>query len=249
MIQYDNKNKNFETDGSRPHCHLNLGTLTAVVSDILKNKALSDAENLLITTYTGKWSAKGIAKDMKQHNFLSSNGVAVCHKIPYASVEKALLCLVNKGWAKPTSVLPGGANDKAWGCLSLLLQGLYSSYQAGQQLSDLQSAFTNQKESEVVKIANQILYEFDGADDNLYIGFAQTNSSIGQNIDLHYDIINTGNAPVTSTPRGAALMQLLNYLEKAVGWSPTDQVVVVDTAKVKWAKTSCVDAIGWANVA
>lgn len=101
--------------------------------------------------------------------------------------------------------------------------------------------------------ANNFLREFDACDYNLYVGFQGTNASIGDKIDLHYDINGPGVGPISATPRGTDLFNALNFLETNLGMSKTSAVESVDKkAKITWQKNSgagSATTIGWVNIA
>ena len=70
--------------------------LTDLITDIISTTPLNDAEQLLLTTHDPKsqGNARKIAQAMKSKKFLSTYNCAVCHKIPYSSMEKSFLKLV-----------------------------------------------------------------------------------------------------------------------------------------------------------
>ncbi|TMU73947.1 hypothetical protein FGA82_22010 [Pseudomonas fluorescens] len=92
-----------------------------------------------------------------------------------------------------------------------------------------------------------MLNAFDSSTDNLYVGFAQTNSSIGDQIDKHYDVLSPGAAPITATPCGANLEQLLNHLQVSLGLGKTGPIQHV-IKRVRWEESSSVSQIGWVSV-
>ncbi|MCP1489889.1 insecticidal toxin complex protein TccC [Pseudomonas fluorescens] len=243
-IRYDPATDTFASDHSRPGSHLNLGVLEGVVKDIINTTPLNDAEQLLLATHDpqSKGNAKQIAQKMKSQKFLSIFNCAVCHKIPYSAVEKSLLKLVQTNPAPLTS---------AWSTLELLLQGLHGhgfASAAAQEVALLQSNLASPSTKPQVAVnVNRILNEFDASTDNLYVGFAQTNSSIGARIDKHYDVVSPGTAPVAATPRGANLEQSLNHLEASLGLKKTSPIQQVIKG-LKWEESSNVDHIGWVVV-
>jgi hypothetical protein len=240
-IIYNQGLDNFISNGSRPSGHLNISTLANIVLDIINKQPLNEAEQNLLTILdpSGKGNYYQIAKKMKAKNFLSTYSYAICHKIPYAGIERCMLALAN---ANPPKT------DAAWTNLFNLVCGLngvgYSGY-ATSTISSIQSDLS-QKSSKPNAAAefNSILNEFDKADDNLYLGFSQTNSSISDRIDKHYDVVTPGNNPVAATPRGGNLEDLLNKLETSLKL-PTTKPVQVTTKGIKWEESSCVDGIGW----
>lgn len=213
-LSYNSHTNTFASDSSRPSSHLNIGVLRVIIDELITN-VLNEAEQLLLDEHdphsTG--NALYIAQQMRKKKFLSTYNCAVCHKIPYAAVEKCFLKLVQTNPAPKTT---------PWWNLELLLQGLhgngFASY-AMQEVAELQKGLTSnttQSKTEVATKVNDMLREFDKSTDNLFIGFAQTNSSIGDSIDKHYDVITPGTAPAQATPRGANLEQLLNNLESSL---------------------------------
>ena len=240
-VVYDVMNDKFSSDGYRPGGHLNLGVLQAIVKDIIAQTPLTQGEQDLIDEYdpTGTGNAYKIAKAMKSKKFLSTYGYAICHKIPYAGVERSLLKLLQ---------LNPASTHVAWTRLSFLLQGLhgvgYSSLAAA-SISKLQKGLaSNSTKSLAAAEVNDILSEFDQSADNLYVGFAQTNSSIGDSIDKHYDILTPGTTAVAATPRGANLETLLNTFESSLGMLLT-KPVQVSQKSIKWEESSSVGGIGW----
>ncbi|KPN91142.1 hypothetical protein [Pseudomonas nunensis] len=240
-ITYNPTTDTFVSDGARPGAHLNIGVLKVLIEDIINNTPLNDAEQLLLDAHDPHsiGNSHQIAQQMKSKNFLSSNNCAVCHKIPYSAVEKSFLKLVKTNPA-PKS-LP-------WGHLELLLQGLYGNGYASvaaQEVALLQKHLASAKTKPQAALeVNRMLLEFDKSTDNLYVGFAQTNSSIGDRIDKHYDVVTPGTAPVTATPRGANLEKLLNYLEGSLNLGLTKPVQLF-VKGLKWEESSNVSHIGW----
>jgi len=240
-ITYNPTTDTFASDGSRPGSHLNLGVLETLIKDVIKLTPLNEAEQLLLDTHdphsTG--NAYKIAKKMKSKKFLSTYNCAVCHKIPYSAVEKSFLKLVQTNPAPSTFALAH---------LESLLQGLYGhgfASAAAQEVALLQKYLTNKTtKPNVAHEVNRMLREFDASTDNLYVGFAQTNSSIGDRIDKHYDVVSPGTAPVAATPRGANLEQLLNHLETSLGLGKTTPIQQV-VKGLKWEESSNVSDIGW----
>ena len=240
-VVYNQGTDTFNSNGVRPGGHLNLATLSNIASDIISKQPLNEAEQNLLAqldpTGTGKYYQ--IAQKMKAQNFLSSYGYAICHKIPYAGVERCMLALANKNPAK---------TDKAWNDLFALLCGLngvgYSGY-ATSTISSIQANLAQQStKPNAASEFNDILSDFDKADDNLYLGFSQTNSSISDRIDKHYDVVTVGNNAVAATPRGANLELLLNALEASLHL-PRTRPVQVTVKGLKWEESSSVDGIGW----
>lgn len=240
-IFYNLGTDNFISNGSRPGGHLNISTLAGIVSDIIAKQPLNEAEENLLATLdpSGKGKYYKIAQKMKAQNFLSTYGYAICHKIPYAGVERCMLALANKN--PPTT-------DAAWSDLFKLLCGLNGIGYSGYANATISSIQTNLSQKSTKSLAaaefNDILSDFDKADDNLYLGFSQTNSSISDRIDKHYDVITPGNNPVAATPRGANLEKLLNDLEISLK-SPMTKPVQVTVKGLKWEESSGVDGIGW----
>jgi len=240
-ITYEKTTDTFASDHSRPGSHLNLSVLQVLVEEIINTTPLNEAEQLLLDTHDphSKKNPYKIAKQMKSKKFLSTYNCAVCHKIPYSAVEKSFLKLVQTNPAPHTF---------AWSHLESLLQGLYGhgyASVAAQEVAMLQKNLASKATKPQVAIEiTRMLREFDASTDNLYVGFAQTNSSIGDRIDKHYDVVSPGTTPVAATPRGANLEQLLNYLEASLGLgktSPIQQVV----KGLKWEESSNVSDIGW----
>ena len=222
----------YASDGHRPGSHLKLGGLEAIIKDVAAKGAMNAPEQDLIIEYKAVGqNAKKAAKRITVKNFLSGNGYAVCHKIPYASFEKLLLQMMN---------LHISGNPPNWVLLELLLQDAgVSSTDASNwtnNLSGLVQAGT--KQNQAAAAANNILLRFDACDDNLYLGFSTTNSSIGQNIDGHYNVLSPSPAPANMTPRGNQLWTRLNQCEQAVGLTVTKAIEVVDTVGLKWQMTS-----------
>ncbi|MBX8620847.1 hypothetical protein K4754_02300 [Pseudomonas glycinae] len=240
-ITYNPTTDTFASDGARPGSHLNLSVLQTLIKEVIKTTPLNEAEQLLLATHDphSKGDPYKIAKKMKSKKFLSTYNCAVCHKIPYSAVEKSFLKLIQTNPAPHTF---------AWSHLESLLQGLYGhgyASVAAQEVAMLQKNLASITTRPQVAIEiTRMLREFDASTDNLYVGFAQTNSSIGDRIDKHYDVISPGTAPVAATPRGANLEQLLNYLESSLGLGKTTPIQQV-VKGLKWEESSNVSDIGW----
>ncbi len=220
-------------DGKRPSGHGNKGVIKALLDDIQGKKPLTQPEKAAIGLSTA--TTKKIAKLIKDTNWLSTNMYAVCHKIPYSAVERAFEALLNKETASP------GANTNAWDAFDELMNQVYygnSHGHVGQSTAELLPLIKPGNEFAAGQQANQMLSDFDKDADNLYLGFASTNSSIGENHDLHYDVLTTATGAVAATPRGQAYAKLLNALESALGLSKSSSIEVVDAAGVKWVMTS-----------
>jgi hypothetical protein len=249
----------FSRDGNRPGSHLNIGTLVEIIKDVMKKGVMNDAEDIIIncagTTVTG---AKSIAQYMKGNNVLSGQDMAVCHKVPYAAVERALEALLNKravtngGWAMLKMFW--GALYPPHGYSSQIHNDWYQLQTLADQVYNKLAGSTQEAAAAVLCLnaANTFLREFDGCDDNLYFGFQGTNAGIGDRLDLHYNIHGPGIGAVTATPRGINLMNTLNALEVSVGLGQTAAVEQIDKAlKIKWQKNSgaaTATTIGWVEV-
>jgi hypothetical protein len=249
----------FTRDGNRPGSHLNIGTLVEIIEDVMKKGVMNDAEDIIIQcagqTVTG---AKAIAQYTKGNKVLSGQDMAVCHKVPFAAVERALEALLNK-----RDVTDGG-----WAMLKMFWGALYPphGYTAAihQDWSQLQAlagqvygALAGSTQEAIAAVpclvaANAFLREFDGCDQNLYFGFQGTNAGIGDRLDLHYNILGPGIGPITATPRGINLMSTLNALEVSLGLGQTTAVEQIDKAlSIKWQKNSgagSATTIGWVEV-
>lgn len=236
-ITYD-QNWGFSRDGGRPGGHSNLGVLAKILKDIIKKGALTDVESELLSVTTKFGTAQAKAKHIKSNAVLSGQGFAVCHKIPYAAFEKALLKLIDDSFVHGV-----GAKTMApaWNALDGLLNVLYGTpngnYDHGGALRRAVGKFNPDK---TVTEANDLLREFDKCDENLYVGFSMTNSSIGERVDLHFPVLTTATDAVAATPRGAGLQQALNRFESALGLTPTGPHEYVDSSNVTWLASSSV---------
>ena len=229
----------YESDSNRPGSHLNLGVIVALIKDVASNGAINEPEQDLMIVYKNQgMNATKAAGKVKKANFLSNYNYAVCHKIPYASFEKFLLKLMN------LQLVATAQNPPKWGLLSLLLQELYGhggANQASASANNLaQLVQHGAKQHQACAAANAILVDFDKCDENLYLGFASTNSSIGQNIDGHIPVLQPTTGPVTMTPRGKNLWQTLNKCEASLGLPQTSPVEVIDKVGLKWQMSSSV---------
>jgi hypothetical protein len=258
VILYNSGVKKFETDKTRPGSHLNVGTLRRIVKDIIANTPLvqPEADLLLYCDPKGKKNVVKIVRKMKKDNFLSTKGYAVCHKIPFAAVQRATVALLNQKLDKRAQKVAGQPKlitlSPAWANLELLTQELFGhgyATHAASMIMALKAVDTTNAAvcSNAADVANTLLVEFDAASDNLFVGFAQTNSSVSDQGDYHFDILNTpsSTAAIDATPRGVDLLTRLNTLETALGITPTRPEEVVDINGDNWTKTSSEAGIGW----
>jgi hypothetical protein len=235
-IQWDSNKSKFYRDGDRPGGHSNLGVLEKILKDIIKKGALTDPEDELLSLTTKFGTVKGKAKRIKDKKLLSGQGFAICHKIPYAAFEKALLKLINKSYKHGVNTY-----STAWNDLEDLLNVLYGTHHGNyNHKGPLETAVTNQSHGDTVTQANSLLSAFDKCDENLYVGFSMTNSSIGENVDLHFPVLTTKIDVVTATPRGEGLQAALNQLERRLGLSTTGPVEYADSTNVGWTASSSV---------
>lgn len=234
--------------GKRPGGHLNLGTIETMLEQMLKQGAnYSEPEKQIEIDYKlSGTTPKKVAKLMKAGNFLSNYDYAVCHKIPYSAVEKALIELMNQQ-------LAGTASPTMWDKFARMNQAVdgpsyaSSAYNSGYDTAAtaLQNAVTNGQQNLAVALANKRLNAFDQAADNLFFGFGKTNSSIGDSIDLHFNLDDPSN-DVPPTPRGVAMRDALNSFEVALGLSPTTTRESV-SGGIRWVMTSTTYGTGKNN--
>jgi hypothetical protein len=234
-ITWDANSLQCDRDGDRPSGHLNVGVLTEILEDIINKGALTAPEDELLTLTIGQQTAKAKAQEVRKAKLLSVQGFAICHKIPYAGFEKALLALIDgsrkHGIAK---------YSHAWDALEALLHVLEGTTNGSYNYnSGLKNAVAQNSPNDIVAQANSLLAQFDKCDANLYVGFSMTNSSIGENADLHYRLLNaTSNQPATATPRGQNIKTALNTLETLLGVPKTVEIKQVDQQQVTWSATS-----------
>jgi hypothetical protein len=246
MIEY--KVSTYSGTGKRPSGHLNLGTIADMLDHLLKQGAgYSEPEKQIEIDYNlSGTTAKKVAKKMKAGNFLSNYDYAVCHKIPYSAVEKALIKLMNAEAA-------GTATPKMWDTFARMNQAVAgpsyasSGYNSGfdNQATALSNAVKNSQHNLAVALANAALNEFDKAADNLFFGFGKTNSSIGDSIDLHFNLDDPSN-DVPPTPRGLAMRDALNNFETALGLSATTTRETL-SGGIRWVMTSTTYGTGKNN--
>lgn len=234
--------------GTRPGGHLNLGTIETMLEHLLNQGSyFSEPEKQIEIDYNLSGTpAKKVAKSMKAGYFLSNYDFAVCHKIPYSAVEKALIALMNAQLAGTSSAL-------MWDSFARMLQTVAgpsyagSGYNAGYDAKALAilNAVAGGQQNLACALANKVLNKFDQAADNLFFGFGKTNSSIGDRIDLHFNLDDPAN-DVPPTPRGVDLRNALNRFETALGITPTSAKETV-SGGIRWMMTSTTFGTGKNN--
>lgn len=242
--------------------HLNQGTLAKMVEDIFKQGAKNDIERAIHQRATAQTlTPKDAAKEIKDVKFLSSGGfpgqvpltvstLAVCHKIPFAAFDTAMVALMNLE-IDPTAA--AGTKNSAWSLFATLLGVLYPpngfTSEIQQDADAMRKLVSTNNTALACDRAHRILVRFDACDQNLYFGFQSTNVRVSSNVDMHYDITLalTSAGPALTTPRGPLLMQSLNSLQAVLGLTLSNQLTELELAgnvSVKWAMNSGLDEGG-----
>lgn len=259
-IYFDQISGNFARNSARPGTHLSVPTLTNIISDLITNGARNQAEldfqnavtqvsTLNNLGYAWKTADAGKWADLtKNYTILKSEGLAVCHKVPYFSFENMLLaCIHDLSASKQPSV----KNKDFCTYLDNTL-GDHSEW------NKLQKAYFKFAKTGVLSDANDVEYyarkicdQFDGSSDNLYIGYKVTNSSISNNIDLHWQSLGPDTQLATASPRGITWRDATNTAEISIfGGVKTKSIVATDSNGGKWVMYSGVygskkDGGGW----
>lgn len=236
----------YTSTGKRPGSHLNLGTLQKMVADInAQSDYFSEPEKQLNIDFSLSTTGdKIVAQKIKNTNFLSKYDFAVCHKIPYSSVEKALIALMEatrNGTDKPA--MWAGLSDLLLACSGLSPSGWHTVFT--QQCANLRAAIVKPDTGSACNQANAMLLEFDASSENLFFGWGKTNSSISDNVDLHFNLEDPAD-DVPPTPRGVSLMKALQALEGTLGITPT-RVLDQTKGKILWVQTSTTYGTGKAG--
>ncbi|TMU73948.1 hypothetical protein FGA82_22015 [Pseudomonas fluorescens] len=110
--------------------------MTDLITDIISTTPLNDAEQLLLTTHDPKsqGNARKIAQAMKSKKFLSTYNCAACHKIPYSSMEKSFLKLVQ------TNPAPRASGRVSSGITAARLHGPGFAVTAAQEVASLKKS-------------------------------------------------------------------------------------------------------------
>lgn len=231
-IFYNTIMSRYESNGKRPGDHLYLGTLTAVIQDLLNNGPVNSAEvdfKLSVDAdATGKgtaniWtqSAQTIAQHVINNNVLSNYGYAVCHKTPYISFEWLMLEAIKDYNSN------GGPSTKTANFKTYLTNtiGGFANWTMIEKALDIGDFY------EVELYAKFLGQEFDKQADNLFIGYKETNSSVSNNADLHFNSLSPLD-PAPSSPRGNKLLQDMQTAETSLfGSAKTKPYVVVDSGE------------------
>lgn len=232
MLAFDAKNHFFYSDKNRPSSHLNKRALVAVITDLLQKGPKNEIEKALDQMLKQGKNPDQIADYIIQHNWLSKVEADICHKIPYASIERVVeeVCdLVYNSLGKKQKT-----SDPKITAFKNLVNDVNP--KSNSLAKDLLESKTH---AQILGNANKLLNELDEAPKNLKFGHASSNRSIGQNLDLHFDALKTGPGPIPPTPRGLSMAKNLYKSEIELNILPrTTQVVVAPHVKGSWVMTS-----------
>lgn len=227
--------KRFESNGKRPGDHLSLNTMTAVIQDLLNNGPVNNAEadfKLSVdadatnqgTTNIWTQSAQTIAQYVVNNNILSTYGYAVCHKTPYISFEwlmlEAIKDYINNGKATTKT-----ADFKTY---------LTSTIGGYAYWTTIEKALVKGDVNKVELYTKFLGQEFDKQADNLFIGYKETNSSVSNNADLHFNSLSPLD-PAPSSPRSDQWLQDMQTAETSLfGSIKTTPYVLVEPSGDEW---------------
>lgn len=234
-IIYNSIMSRFESNGKRPGDHLYLATMTGVIQDLLNNGPVNSAEQDFKISVDADASGKGtaniwtqsaqtIAQHVINNNVLSNYGYAVCHKTPYISFEwlmlEAIKDYINNGG-------PSAKTAKFKTYLTSTIGGFA-------YWTKIEKALNKGDVNEVELYAKYLGQEFDKQADNLFIGYKETNSSVSNDADLHFNSLSPLD-PAPSSPRGNKLLKDLQTAETSLfGSAKTKPYVVVDNVGDEW---------------
>jgi hypothetical protein len=234
-IIYNSIMKRFESNGKRPGDHLSLATMTGVIQDLLNNNPVNSAEEDFKISVDADASGKGtaniwtksaqtIAQHVINNNVLSNYGYAVCHKTPYISFEWLMLEAIKD------YINNGGPSTKTADFKTYLT----STIGGFAYWTNIEKALKKGDVNEVELYAKYLGQEFDKQADNLFIGYKETNSSVSNNADLHFNSLSPLD-PAPSSPRGNKLLQDMQTAETSLfGSAKTKPYVVVDGVGDEW---------------
>lgn len=234
-IIYNSIMKRFESNGKRPGDHLYLATMTGVIQDLLNNNPVNSAEQDFKISVDADASGKGtpniwtqsaqtIAQHVINNNVLSNYGYAVCHKTPYISFEWLMLEAIKD------YINTGGPSTKTADFKTYLT----STIGGFAYWTKIEKALNKGDVNEVELYAKYLGQEFDKQADNLFIGYKETNSSVSNDADLHFNSLSPLD-PAPSSPRGNKLLQDMQTAETSLfGSAKTKPYVVVDGAGDEW---------------
>jgi hypothetical protein len=198
------------SQSGRPSARSNKSTIQGIIARIYQIGPMNDLETLL-KNFNNKSKA---VDEVHSNNFLSKNGAAICHKQAISVIEKQFVAYANLVLNNNNStILDQQAITlvKDLTQLDNLKQGNCLSY-----LESISDIHTNSgpfadKAADVATYLDYLILELDGSFSNLYIGYSNTNSSVGDHFDAHYDVNSTTDP--SATPVGTSIY----YSQKDLG--------------------------------
>lgn len=226
MVKLSSNGTSVQSDGKRPNSHLNKGAIKAIILDIVSKKPSNEIEEIVLKLFLSNNKDAGKTADViKKNSWLTNNLADICHKVPYASMEKVVIAACN-------SILAGQNNSNAVKTFKSFILEIAPSAKtkAGQLL--------NAKSSNIVTRANALLRALDAAPDNLKFGFSNSNRSLGQHFDFHYNVLGNSNNAQPPSPRGPKFAKSLHDVEDGFNLNQTEQDVVDNETGGDWIMTS-----------
>lgn len=232
------------TTSGRPNAKSNKGTIVEIVKNIYTKGPLNEYEQALHTM----GSQKTAVTALHSGSWLSTNGAAICHKMSISEIEDYVVAYAN-------AVVSGTSSTSIEGRMKGLIKSLTTGYPTIQSdalmyLQGITDAPTSaglfgSAAATAQGHCDSLILLLDGSPANLYIGSAQTNSSVQEHFDAHYDVSDpTDTSAVNSSPISRSIYDDQHATGPLLGLVPQSPVRASDSSG-DWVKTSSVPGIGW----
>jgi hypothetical protein len=184
--------------------------------------------------YSGKWR--------------STYGATICHKMSISEIEDYVVAYANE-------VVGGTANTTIENHMKNLIKRLTVGYPTIESdallyLQQITNAPTSaglfgNAAATTQGHCDSLILLLDGSPANLYIGSSQTNSSVQDRFDPHYDVSDpTDLSDVNASPISRGIYDQQHVTGPSLGFVPQSPVRASNSSG-DWVETSSVSKIGW----
>lgn len=232
------------TTSGRPDAKSNKGTIQGIVKNIYTQGPYNEYEQALYNMGSQSQAVTAVHSG----GWRSQNGATICHKMAISEIEDYVVAYAN-------AVVGGTSNTTLENYMKNLIKRLtvgYSTIESDallylQQITNAPTTaglFGNAAVTAQGHCDSLILI-LDGSPANLYIGSSQTNSSIQERFDPHYDVSDPLDlSDVNASPISRGIYDQQHITGPLLGLVPQSPVRASNSTG-DWVETSSVSQIGW----
>jgi hypothetical protein len=232
------------TTSGRPDAKSNKRTIQGIVNQIYTQGPFNEYEEALYNMGSQSQAVTAVYSG----NWRSTYRATICHKMSISEIEDYVVAYAN-------AVVNGTSNTTIENHMKNLIKRLTVGYPTIESdallyLQQITNAPTSaglfgNAAATAQGHCDSLILILDGSPANLYIGSSQTNSSIQERFDPHYDVSDpTDMSDVNASPISRGIYDQQHVTGPSLGFVPQSPVRASDSSG-DWVETSSVSRIGW----